>query len=226
MAIETIKAALLVEDPSLYPRLQTNSLEIRDLVDALQSGAILPPIVINKKSRVIIDGWKRRRAHMRVFGVECEMQVDVRGYKNKVEELKDAIALNAAHGQKLCRGDIARCICLAEEFGMDKVDLATAVHLTVERLDHFRLTKTAIAPGGELTPIKYTTQPWAGTKLSKRQFAGNIRASGPNARFLVDQVINLLESDLIDKTNELLMEKLARLAELLKPYARRGKKAA
>src|SRR5688572_13414948 len=60
--METIKASELVEDFDLYPRGDVDGTHVLSLVQALEAGVELPPIIACKKTKRIVDGFHRRRA--------------------------------------------------------------------------------------------------------------------------------------------------------------------
>ncbi len=212
--IETIPAGSLVLDFQVYPRHQVSETHVRDLARALEAGATLPPVIGERKTRRVVDGFHRTRAALKV-SEQAEIEVSWRDYAGEKELLLDAIRLNSGHGQKLTPYDMARCVVLADEFKFEPAELASALSLTVERVEKLRVSKTAQDSDHKVTAIKRTLYPFRGRRLSRRQMTGNEKASGHSALFLVFQVVNLIENDLIDRGDEKLAAALERLGGLL-----------
>ena len=80
--MQKMQAAQLVEDFSLYQRSQVDGSHVQRLSEALLAGETLPPIILDESGR-IIDGFHRRRAVMRAYGDEAEIEVEVRHYANE-----------------------------------------------------------------------------------------------------------------------------------------------
>ena len=99
--MKKMKAAQLVLDFGLYPRNNVDEHNVKNLVDALAAGTELPPVIIDRKSKRVVDGFHRVRAHLRLFGDNAEIDVITKNYKNDAELFLDAMRYNASHGAKL-----------------------------------------------------------------------------------------------------------------------------
>lgn len=212
--MNTLTVGELVEDFDLYPRDQVNSYHVSELVDVLRTETELPPIVIDKKTKVVVDGFHRRRAYIRLFGEAHEVDVVEKSYKTKAELFSDAVKYNASHGLRFDSHDRTTAILKGERLGVDIEQLGKMFCLEVDKLAALRNTRTAKATGG-LTPLKATIRHKAGSRLTTKQEEANEKLSGMNQVFYVNQVITLIESDLIDTENAVLMERLSVLKGLL-----------
>jgi hypothetical protein len=218
--VKTVPASALVLDYAVYPRHDINDDNLRSIARAIQAGTPLPVIVVEAKTNRVVDGWHRVKATLRVLGVNANITAEYRTYPDEATLLEEAIRLNAGHGARLTRYDQARCSILAEEMGLSEDRLAGALHLTLDSVRDLKVKKTALAPTpagqpASRIPIKATLIEMHGQQLSERQVKANDFAGGMTPRFYVNQVINLLEGDLIDESNEQLMGALKRLASLL-----------
>lgn len=219
---ETIHPSKLVLNYDIYPRHQIDSTNVRNIQDARESGASLPPVIAWRKNKWVIDGFHRTTDAMR-SKLE-EIAVEWRDYRNESEAFEEAIRLNA-HGRQLAPYDKARCAQIGEALSIDPARLANALGLTVERLSELTLRKTAIGEhGAGLIPIKATLGSFAGKPLSSKQVEGNRLAGGMYPLAYVNQVINLIQNDLIDTDNENLMAGLVRLDSLLSRFVKRKAK--
>jgi len=208
--MKKLGVSALVMDYAVYPRHQVDEQHVASLCEALRAGATLPPLVVCAKTRRIVDGFHRARAFARVYGEDCTVSVLERQYKSDDELFLDAVRLNAEHGKQLSAWDRTRILVRGQELKIEQSVLASALHMTTEKLD--RITTNRLA-GTE--PIKATIRHMAGEQLTKRQKEANARLGGMSQTFYVNQIIILLEAGLLDVNNETLMKRIERLRELL-----------
>ena len=210
-----MKAAELVVDYTLYPRNNVDRNHIKVLVDALAAGAELPPIIVDKKSKRVVDGVHRRGANLRYHGDEAEVNVIEKNYRNDAEMFLDALRYNGAHGAKLDSCDRTHCVILGERLGLTIAAISGALNMPVERLGELRTDRTATNSSGLSVALKRTVRHFAGRKLTKRQEAANDSLSGMTQTFYANQLIHLIEAKMLDTSDAALMERLQVLAELL-----------
>lgn len=209
-----LKAAELILDFDLYPRRNLDSHNVRNLVDALAAGAELPAVLIDKKSKRVVDGFHRVRAALQHFGDEAEIEVIEKAYKDDAAIFLEAMRLNAAHGAKLDPCDRTHCVIVAERLHIPLDAVAGALHMPLDKLGELRASRTATA-GGLTVALKRTVSHFAGKRLNKRQSEANDRLSGMSQQFYANQLIELIESGMLDLDNENLIERLRVLHGLL-----------
>ena len=117
----------LVLNRDLSPRTRIGSNHVRQLAEALKSGATLPPIVVERHTSRVVDGFHRVEAHRRVHGSEALVEVIAKEYKNDGELFVHAVELNSHHGQRLASYDQLRCVTIAKELSIDYMRLAGAL---------------------------------------------------------------------------------------------------
>ena len=207
----------LVCDFTMYPRASVDGQHVHYMVAALEAGATLPPMIIDKKSRRIVDGFHRYRAYRRTE-VE-EVDVIEKTYKDDKALFLDAVRFNAGHGRSLTTFDRTHCIIRANELRVDEELLAGALCITMDALGELRTGNTgrlrAVGGGGQSVPLKRTIRHMAGRTLSKAQGEANDKLSGMEQAFYVNQIITLIETNLLDRDNEQLMARLRVLEGLL-----------
>jgi hypothetical protein len=213
--MKKLKAAELVLDFDLYPRNNVDSHNVRGIVDALAAGVELPPVIIDKKSKRVADGFHRVRGHLQFFGDEAEILVIEKTYANDAALFLDAMRYNAAHGAKLDSCDKTHCVIIAERLRIPLDAVAGALHMPADRLGELRNTRTATASGGLVVSLKKTVRHFAGKRLNKRQVEANSKLSGMNQVMYANQLIELIEADMLDKEDENLLLRLRHLHELL-----------
>ena len=207
-----VKIEKLVLDYNLYPRTEVDSVTVTDLVAAKESGADLPPVVVDKKSMRVADGF-HRIAMCKRLKID-KIDVVYKDYASEAELYLDAVALNAKHGRKLSRYDQVRIITRAEELDISPIVIAESLNITINRAETLKIKKTAVSQK-KIIPIKRTLGHLAGRQLSSRQTKGNEKAGGMRPLFYINQVGNLLENDLIDWEDGKLVEALKVLGRMI-----------
>jgi hypothetical protein len=213
--MKKMKAAELVIDYTIYPRSDVDAHNVTMLCEALTAGAELPPVIIDKASKRVIDGVHRVKAHLRVLGEDAEIAVIERTYKSEAAMFEDAVRYNAAHGARLDSHDRTHCIIVAQRLHIPLEAMAGALHVPVETLQRLVDTRMGRGAGVSLIPLKRTVGHFAGRKLNARQQEANQKLSGMNQSFYANQLIELIESGMLDKEDERLVERLRKLHELL-----------
>lgn len=214
MNATTIKASELVEDFDLYPRGDVDGTHVLSLVQAIEAGVSLPPIIACKKTKRIVDGFHRRRAFIRVGGEDAEVPVLLKSYKTDAELYAEAMMANSAHGRRMTSVDYARATTKARALGLDDATIAKCLHMTIDKVTELVIDRTAKC-GRVTVPLKQTIRHMAGRSLTKEQSAANTKLSGMNQVFYCNQLITLIENDLLDKDDEKLLERLKTLHGLL-----------
>lgn len=213
-----IAAALLIEDLDFYPRATVDSSHVGGMAAALEAGAELPPIIADRKSKRIVDGWHRRRAVLKARGPDAEVEVFWRDYDSDAEMFEEAVALNATHGRKLTTWDHSRIKVRAGELGLNDKQVAVMIHRTEGYVETRLVTATRTAVSGKeptrLVALKRPLRQFAGESLTPEQEAANEHSSGWSPSFHAHQLIMLIEAQAVEMTDDL-AETLARLRDLL-----------
>jgi len=209
---EKVKLSELVLDYSIYPRQMVDSVNLRRIRDAHQAGIALPPIVVDRASKRVVDGFHRYKIAQELDHVEID--VEWRDYATENDLRLDAIALNSAHGRSLSPFDIAHCISLGQKHRIKAEKLAQALGITLARLREIEVERKASTNGTSIV-LKKTVSHLVGEVLTAHQAEAAAKVGGMRPTYYVNQVINLLEGDLVDTHNEALMERLRYLGHLL-----------
>lgn len=213
--MKTMKVAEVVLDYNLYPRNNVDQHAVRAIVEALKVGVALPAILIDRKSKRVVDGFHRTIAKRRFDGPDAEIDAIEKNYKNEAAIFQDAMRLNAAHGTRLDPCDRVRCTIIGERLGIAIDMIAGALNMSTDKLVDLKTTRTARGKGDLAVPIKRTVQHLAGRKLTRRQEEANMKLSGMQQVFYANQLIELIESKMLDQEDAKLLERLRHLHELL-----------
>lgn len=210
----------LVLDFEIYPRGSVDSHHVGEIAEAIRAGAAFPPIVIDKKSKRVADGFHRVYGYKRVFDESHEVDCIEKEYKSDKDLFIDSMRYNAAHGRALTQHDKVHCLLLAEKLKIATATVAEALHITTDRIGELRAGRIGRA-GGASIPLKQTIRHMAGKTLTKGQVAANEKLGGMNALFYVNQLVTLIENDLIDPDNDDLASGLEKLHGLLGGFVKR-----
>lgn len=227
-----VKVLSLVIDYDIYPRMSVDSQHVGYLVEARSAGKTLPPIVIDKKTKRVVDGVHRCKAEIRLRGDEAEIDAIEKEYASEKELFLDAIRLNAHHGARLDRHDRVHCAILGGQKRIAKSALAEAMHMNLKRFEELVKARTAFAatpksvrdnggakPEPRHIPIKLAVQHMAGKEITASQEeAITKRLGGNQPMFWVNQIILLIEENLIDEENSKLIARMGVLQDVLSKF--------
>jgi hypothetical protein len=184
------------------------------MAESLRAGKTLPPILVEKKTFRVVDGFHRVEAHRRVYGEGAHIQALMKAWPDEQSMMVEMVECNVGHGRSLTTQDKARCIALLEGTGLVPEQIASALHMTPEKVGEMKLERLAQY---KMEPIalKRSTSHFAGTDLSEATHDYNNIAGGHNQSFYVNQVIAMLESESVDWANERLITALKKLHAIL-----------
>jgi len=216
---ETRLIADLIEDPDLYPRHAVDAAHVSRLVAAIESGADLPPVVIDADTNRIVDGWHRARAHRRAYGDDAAITVEARHYSSEADVIADAVAANAGHGRPFDSQDRTRAALMLQRAGFDNEQVARTLNITVHRVE--QATKKVAVVRKKPEPAKPIAWPQDGKvrKLNARQAEVMRSSSGWRPSQTMRQLARELEVGLVDLDDpnniDALRELYARCSEAL-----------
>lgn len=209
---KTLPLASLVEDFALYPRNRVDDSHVADLVRALQAGQDLPHIVVDAKSRRIVDGVHRRRAMLKHFGEDAAVAVDVRKYADDTALFLDAVALNAQHGRKLDRHDQTRIVLRLRELNVADTVIASTLHVPEPQIQTLAI-RVVYEPSGQAMPAKRGLRHLYGQPVTVEQVQTIRSVRSAEAGRLCLELTKLLETNLIDLSDERIVQQLRALSE-------------
>jgi len=212
--MKNYKLSELVLDFDLYPRGGVDSHHVGEIAAAIEAGSVMPPLVVDKKSKRIVDGVHRWKAYRRLFDEDHEVQCVEKTYKNEGEMLLDAMRFNASHGRALTQHDKTHCLILGEKYNLSVEAIAQALNLTTSRIGALQTGRIGKI-GTRKFALKQTIRHMAGQNMTALQETANEKLSGMNQLFYVNQIKTLIENDLIDMNNSELLDGLNSLRSLL-----------
>ena len=206
----------LVLDWESSPRASMGSNHVRQLVEAIRAGAALPPIVVERETSRVVDGFHRVEAHRRVYGREALIEVVEKDYPDEAEMFLDAMRLNSAHGSRLAPYDQLRCVGIAQELSIDPRRVAGALsvrpsyvgELSARRLGTELSTRSPI-------PLKRTIEHMRGRPLTPAQMEANKKLGGQSQAFYFNQINLLIENGLLNLEDSRVRAEIGRLEKNL-----------
>jgi hypothetical protein len=184
----------------------------------MQAGVEFPPIIVDRLTKTVVDGYHRCEAHRKVYGEDSSIEVEAREYGSEAEMFLDAIRLNARHGKPLTTADWATCAIKAKELSVEIERISGLMGVPVERVRYQEAQRVAYTPDEKPVVLTRPTRWLAGKVLSEKQLEGVRRAQGGlSALVYINQIIMLIETDCLDWDNRRIAIRLKRLHDLLCP---------
>jgi ParB-like chromosome segregation protein Spo0J len=225
MKSQQVRVADLVFDEALYPRRHIDLQRVRTLARATEGGSKLPPIVICRSTKKMIDGV--HRYHVAQHLGQQTIAAQLRDYANDAQRFRDAVALNATHGLPLSTADRLKVIDMAENLGLKDPEVAAMLQTTAEYIEKALKRRYAesdrqhIAAGGVLRkmkiPLKGSVRHLSGEKVSAAQAAALSSAPGSSYMLTVRQLKDAIQYGLLPprEAHPVLWAELETLRELL-----------
>lgn len=206
-----IRAGLVVIDWNLYPRGEAgiHPFQISRYATAMRNGDVFPPIILEKGTNRCIDGVNRWTTHVKVYGIDSDIECEFRTYKDDGEALVDAVRLNAKHGTPLDPTDIARACELAKLHGVPLEAIGAVVGRTIDEISALffrRLARTGRGENAEPVILKGCVAHMAGKVLTARQAEVNDRLTGSAALKQIRDVCGMVTENMLNVNNERVVE--------------------
>lgn len=222
MSTTKVRLADLVEDLDLYPRTQVNNVHVANLVAALEAGQTLPPLVAERGSKRIVDGFHRRRAQIKVLGVDAAVPVELRTYTSDAELFADAVATNANHGLQLQEIEKRRVVLRLQDMGADSAHIASVLQTTPDRVEKIRLKVATVVDdnGGSIRvePLKRPVFHLQGAAMTEAQAKAHRSAPGTSYLLTIRQLRDALKFNLLDGNDGRIVAELEALTSDLNTY--------
>lgn len=198
-------------DYDIYPRTQIADTHVSALQDSVESGAELPPILVDAKTMRIVDGFHRyTRAHR---NGEDMISAIIESFSDEAAVFAAAVKANAAHGKPYAPFERAKIVRQAQDFGLTVDRLSDVLGITVEKITTIQAGFVGV--GKTSGPVKATVSHLRGARMTKDQAKAAEKLGGMPQPFYVNQLLILVENNLIDKDNAMMMSKLTRLYDAL-----------
>ncbi len=209
-------AAKLVLDFTNYPRHAVDDVNVSDLVRVLASGGVLPPIIADRLSLRVVDGFHRHGAHLKHFGDGAILDVILRDYKDEAEFFRAATEANVSHGRKLDKHDRTRIVLRLRELGVDDRTIAQTLHVPEDHVTTLALNVvlTPVVPA-QLVPSKRGFEHMRGAIFTETQLHALKTVRSGEAGRIALELIRLLNADCVNRGSEQIVSRLRELSDVL-----------
>jgi hypothetical protein len=209
--MNTIQISELVLDFEVYPRNDVSSQQVASLCDAIEIGDPVPPILVDQKSKRVVDGFHRVRAYERLK--RDTIPATFKTYPNEAALFADAVRFNATHGRPFDTYDRQRCVQRLFAYKIKPEGIAEALRISPGKVGEI-LKGFAATTAGTTIPMK---QGLMGVErirpLTQQQVKANESYSGMQPTFHANQLSMILEANLFPK-KENFFAAMDRLCEL------------
>lgn len=217
--MELEKIGDLVYDSTIYPRHDINRKHVNELKDSFRADEPLPPLVVCKVTKKIIDGIHRWHALIDLYDENARWYIKWESFSTDSARFLRSVQLNARHGMRLEKYDRAHCLVIAEKLNISVSDLAAGFGCTKAAFDgsvkeRFSKAVGVSSLGGVAIPLKRTIRHMAGKELTQQQVEANDKLQGWPAHFYAEQLIALIDAELMPR-DEKTMEALKKLYQSL-----------
>jgi ParB-like chromosome segregation protein Spo0J len=194
----TVPIEQIVEDFNVYPRTMVSGPHTATIRDAMQAGEKMPPVILDKKSMRIVDGFHRYRAHKQLKHekVECEL----RPYKTEADLFADAVRLNATHGRPLVPFERKRAVEMLRRYNVDDARIVQIIKAPIERVIEIT-SRFATTEAGEERALKAPHERMlAGGHVTAAQETADGKRDGMNPTYHARQLVIAIKSGLYQNT--------------------------
>ena len=130
-----IKVSELKIDEQLIKLRPVNPFVVSRYRQNYRTGANFPPIVINKKTGLIVSGNHRATAMAEELPEDHKIDVVFRTYKNEREIIEDFTRENITHGNELSGISRKLIMCKLLDLGASNEEIAKLFSLPIKRID-------------------------------------------------------------------------------------------
>lgn len=214
----------LILDWDLHPRGELVQSNLEQMIEALRAGATLPLVLVDRETRIVVDGFHRIHAYREVYGEDAQIPTLLKNYGNREEMLLETARINNAHGQKLTEKDRRRVFRIAAEMQITAEDVAAALRIRPSTLatakprgdkDLKLKNKPAWATQSDARRVRSSPGPRSGprSKPSSRETVQGKEDLTLDAGYMAQQLLILIKAG--PPTDKSTMDKLSSLKEAI-----------
>jgi ParB-like chromosome segregation protein Spo0J len=202
---QSIPLSELKFDEKIYPRQNIDEHHIKQMCNATEGGIVLPPIVVEHKTKRIVDGVHRYHAALRreAKRINCVLKT----YANETELFREAVMLNTGVGLKLGVDDTLKVIEIGERLHLKEIDLSAMLRTSIAHLrmisKRFGTLEETVEGVKRLRriPLKGSIRHLSGEKISAGQMKAIESAPGQSYLLSVRQLLDACRHGLLPPPN-------------------------
>jgi len=188
-------------DETIYPRQNVDDQHIKQMCHALEGGITLPPIIVERKTKRIVDGVHRYHAALRreAKTIFCILK----DYKTDADLFREAVMLNTGVGLKLGVDDTLKVLQIAERYSLKEIEVSGMLRTSIA---HLRIIKNRYGTIEETikgvkqlrkVALKGSVRHLSGEELTREQVAALESAPGQSYLLSIRQLLDAIKYDLL-----------------------------
>lgn len=183
----------------------------------MRSGAIFPPPIIDQKTKKIVSGNHRVKAWIAEYGLDHEIEVEERAYKNRKEILTDFAKENLTHGRPLSGNEKRQITIELLKENMTPEACSQLFNVPVKAIKNYAGMSVMVLEGKkeETRAIKKGIEHLAGTTMDKDKYEEHRSYDrGISCTAQVNQLIRWIDNGWIEH-NQKNIELFAKLSDCI-----------
>jgi hypothetical protein len=214
----------IVEDAELYPRNHENWFLVNKYAKAMSCGAVFPPITVAfyAGQYYLVDGKHRKEAYKE--NEVSDVQVEVLKLNTREEIYAEAVKRNVSHGASLSTQETVNAILKLRGMKFADVEISKLISIPLGKLESFVCDRMVNSITGEEIGVKAPLAHLAGQTVNPDVIDGQSVYAVHSQEHIVNQMIQLLETETFNKKNKPLMEKLKVVHNLIEKLVLKGRR--
>lgn len=213
------KVKELVIDEKLTELRPVNIYFVSRYRQSLRSGAIFPPVIIEKGTNRVVSGNHRVTMYLQEYGAEHEIEVIEREFKSEADVIRTFAEENSKHGNPLSGYSQKYITQKLLEYGEQPEVIAQVLNIPVQKIKKIGDMNFVVIGKNkkkEYKPIKHGLEHKAGSTVNSKTYEVHKEHDrGVPAKSQADQLCRWIKNDWINIEDEGVMHSLANLYELL-----------
>lgn len=208
---EKINISDLIMDWNIYPRHEESSVKVTEYFNALQAGAVFPPIRVDNETQKVVDGFHRLRVHKRAKLDEIE--AEFYSFESEAEMVFWGIRWNVQHGLRLSRYDQSRCLNIGRIYGLDDGEIAEALCLTIDKITKLEADRVRLHADTKMPiEVKKIVADITTDTVTQKQINAQKKFNAMGAEYHIKRAYDTLKHGFL-VVNELNIDLVERLSE-------------
>jgi SOS response regulatory protein OraA/RecX len=212
---DRMEVGKLVFDDEILRIRPINDVFVSRYRQAMREGAKFPTVVIEKKTNKIISGNHRVNAYLQEYGIDHEIEVIEKVYKNRGDMIAEAARENATHGNPLDGISRKRFTIALSKYGYKPEQIASIFGVAVTRVEEWGgHTVCVIGKNGSRTqePVKRGFPLEEVAEVTQKQYERHARVDGGCPAWQSsEQLIRWLDNGWISRDDKRSMDALKEL---------------
>ena len=214
-----VKVSDLIIDEKLLELRPINLYFVSRYRQAVRSGAIFPPPIIEAGTKRVVSGNHRVTTYLDEYGPDHEIEVVSEKFKDEAAVIRRFAEENSKHGNPLSGISQKSIVQALLKYGDTPETVAQVLNIPVKRVELMAGISVIVIGNGrkkEMRPIKHGLEHMVGQSVKVGQYKEHIQADrGLPARTMASQLIRWIENGWINQDDQKTMEIMLNLRDAL-----------